>query len=580
MNEFVKNCLLQAAETVSGNGALKYSTSLNPFVDDFASMGQYLNRSYEMSAETIAKEWSIDPTTTLQMLGYLRLITRKETNIYKTNAVQRGQGLRREFIHRMMWLAINHPDSFYKNLPIFVEIGSARDLFALLRWDFTNNGWENRKLNWNKMYDVIDALLRNASTRDLVLKFLPTPRTNKKMTTDHARANNVIARWLAWKMFPNRPDALKQYRKLKSSGSAHTWQQQIAQEQYQDIDFDKVPSGALATFAKPRRYVHRPRKNIYTGVKTIVPVRSDDTTFLERHGLEEKYLDWINKQDDVNSTEYPHIVLGPLAECCPRYGVQFKLPEVTRVTMDKKFQKLLNVGRDGVDTNSRFIAVRDTSSSMTSSIPGQKFSSNHVAKSLALYLSQFLEGPFKDCWIEFADNAEMRIFEGKSYSDKYLNDHRVAYGSTEFLSVARLFVNAKNSGVAESEMPTGIVCFSDGEFNPASLGRYYGPGIDDQKTNFVAFLDILREAGFSQDFVDNFRIVLWDIPNDFYSNRPSTKFEAPADTPNFFYFSGYDPAVISFLMGNKYEEKPKQPKNAVELMTSALDQEILNKLFV
>lgn len=215
MNEFIKNGLKKAAETESGNGALKYSTSLNVFVDDFSSMGLYLNRSYKESEATIQKEWSICPEMALRMLGYLRIITRKETHIHRTKSVQRGQGLRNEYIQRMMWLASNHPETFYKNLSVFVEIGSPRDIFSLLRYDFMVNGWENRQLNWNKMYEVIISLLENDSTRHLVLKFMPTPRTNSKATTSLAKANNVIARWISWKMFPTK-SAMKELRRLNT----------------------------------------------------------------------------------------------------------------------------------------------------------------------------------------------------------------------------------------------------------------------------------------------------------------------------------------------------------------------------
>ena len=579
MNEFIKNGLKKAAETESGNGALKYSTSLNVFVDDFSSMGLYLNRSYEESAFTIQKEWSVCPEVALKMLGYLRIITRKENHIHKTKSVQRGQGLRKEYLQRMMWLASNHPETFYKNIDIFVEIGSPRDIFALLRYDFIKNGWQNRELNWNKMYEVIISLLENDSTRNLVLKFMPTPRTNSKATTDVAKANNVIARWISWKMFPANKSAMKEYRKLKASGTAHTWQRQIAEEQYQDIDFDKVPGGALTMFTHPRYTVHKLKKARWSDRKKLVSVPSDGTTFLQRHGLEDKFLEWLDKQEDVNTTEYPHIILKPLYEVCSGGFMQRKnLPKVTEVTVNKKFEKLLKVGKDGVNADSRLIAVRDTSGSMSSSIPGQNFSAHHVAKSLALYLSQFLEGPFKDAWIEFNRTAQMHMFEGSTTTEKYLNDESTYVGNTDFLKVADIFVNAKRNGVSESEMPTGIVCFSDGEFDPA--GNPWRDEKPDHITNFHKFLEILRQAGFSKEYVDNFQIILWDIPNGYYG-KPSVKFEDSADAPNFFYISGYDPAVISFLMGGEYKEREqKQPKTAEELMQAALDQEILDKLFV
>ena len=55
----------------------------------------------------------------------------------------------------------------------------------------------------------------------------------------------------------------------------------------------------------------------------------------------------------------------------------------------------------------------------------------------------------------------------------------------------------KEQGVPEKDFPTGILCVSDDEFNPATLN----------KTNVDAFRDGLRNAGFSDEYVENFKIV-------------------------------------------------------------------------
>ena len=108
-----------------------------------------------------------------------------------------------------------------------------------------------------------------------------------------------------------------------------------------------------------------------------------------------------------------------------------------------------------------------------------------------------------------------------------------------------------------------------GEFNSYS-GQF--------DSNFKEFKRRLAEA-FSQEFVDNFKLVLWDIPNTFYSNKPESKFESLADEPNFFYISGFDPAGIQFLLKKTPADKPA-PKTAEELFEAAMNQELLNLLRV
>ena len=124
---------------------------------------------------------------------------------------------------------------------------------------------------------------------------------------------------------------------------------------------------------------------------------------------------------------------------------------------------------------------------------------------------------------------------------------------------------SKQKGYDESEFPTGIICISDGEFN-----RY-----SHDKSVFESFLDALR-PWFSKEFVDNFKLVLWDCPNNYYSEGIRPKFESLADRPNFYYMSGLDPAGIAFLTGTKYS--PSVPKTAEELFEAALDQELIKAI--
>ena len=87
----------------------------------------------------------------------------------------------------------------------------------------------------------------------------------------------------------------------------------------------------------------------------------------------------------------------------------------------------------------------------------------------------------------------------------------------------------------------------------------------------------LREAGFSEEYVNSFKIILWDIPNGWYGDDNKVKFEDFADAPNFFYMSGYDPSAVAFILGGNRPEL-KAPKNAEELFLTAMDQELLNRV--
>ena len=115
-----------------------------------------------------------------------------------------------------------------------------------------------------------------------------------------------------------------------------------------------------------------------------------------------------------------------------------------------------------------------------------------------------------------------------------------------------------------------------GEFNPPRIWGNRESCVS--STNFNLAIQKLRNAGFSKEYVDNFKIILWDIPNSYYGDS-ETKFEDFADAPNFFYMSGYDPACVSFILGGNKPEK-KAPKNAEELFMTAMDQELLNRVSI
>ena len=515
-NLFGSNSPVKKVEyTTSGNGALKLTSTGDPFVDQFGLISQYRQlRPYSSISKDMRELWNIDPMYTLKLLFYIRLITRKVkfSNGTETSKVQKGAGLRHEAFMRMLWLAVNHSDVFYKNLPLFITIGSWKDIIQLMSYDLQYHGWNNRVLDFNKMSDFILAGLENPNTCNLVKKFLPTIKAKSKCRTLESQADTIIGKFLTHKLFDGGEFSPKLhsknyhlYRKLKSSGTAHEWQQMISRSQF-NIDFSKVHGRALALLVSGN--------------------------YLKNHNLEKDYENWIKKQPVAKFTGFVYELFK---------GLNLNSPLYKKYTIDKQFENLIQTAKEGSSTESSFIVARDTSGSMDSKVVGLDITSNEVAKSIALYFSYLLKGKFANSYIEFDRKTELKYWEGNSPSDKYLKNTSYAYGNTNFLSIATLFIEIYKHTPIE-KFPSGLICVSDGEFD--------GYGKDKCKTTFQLFKERLLKAGFPKDYVDNFKIVLWDIPNTFYDNeeiRP--KFESYADTPNFFYMGGFDPAGITFLLG-------------------------------
>ena len=540
-NKFIKEGMKISSETVSGNGAVKYSTSGNDFVDQFAAISYYKEpRTYEEVSKDMSLLWSQDPLLCLKLAVYTRLITRKSKVVQDDNTfileVQRGQGLKNEGIMRTLWIAVNYPSIFKYNIPFFIATGSWKDIFQMLSLDLQYHGWTDRKLDWNFLLLVIAVGLYNSETTHLVRKYLPTIRTNKNCRTIESQANTLIGRWIARSIFSNfeKEAAYKEYRKLKSSGVAHKWQQQISRQLYNEISFDSIAGRALSLLVNSK--------------------------FLQNHNLVDKYTEWIQSKSTAKYTGFVFELFKPLGE-----NIETKhIESYKEKTINAQFEQLVQTGKENVNTNSKLIVVRDTSGSMWSSARGCNMSSFDIAKAMALYFSQFLTGDFANSYIEFSDRAVMHKWKGNTACDMWINDRCGSLGNTNFQSVIDLFITLKQAGVSEEDFPTGLLCVSDGELD------YCG-----DSSNFNSAISKLKSAHFSDKFVDNFKIILWDIPNSYYGSN-SVKFEDFADAPNFYYMSGYDPAAVSFILGNS--EFKSSPKNAEELFEAAMNQDILNYL--
>ena len=543
-NPFLLSALKNTSRTnEGGNGALKYTTSGSDFVDQFAKVTEYRQpRNYSEISEDMSLLWDQNPRLTISFVIYLRLITRtvKFPDGTRTSTTQRGQGLKHESIMRMIWLAVNHPEEFWNNVNLFVSAGSWKDIITMLSYDLQYNGWEGRVLNWKDFTGLILAGLENPETSELVKKYLPQIKSRSKCKTVAVQADTIIGKYLCSAIFDdieNKVESYAKYRKLKVSGTAHIWQQLISQGRFMEINFDTVHGRALAQMVSGQ--------------------------FLKNNGLEETFEKWMASKPVAKYTGYVYELMQPVKS---GYSNNV-LRSYQEDAINKQFLGLIETAKKGMTGENPFITVVDTSSSMTGLVPGTKISAYDIAKSMALYFSYLLKGPFHNHWMEFNNKCILKKWVGDTPVKKLQNDHSEAYGSTDFESVARTFVEVRQSGVKEKDFPGGILCLSDGCFNSNSSN----------KGSYRLFKEILLRGGFSKEFVDKFKIVLWDIPNGYYVDRGS-KFEEFADCPGLFHISGLDGSVVAFLMGTEYN--PTVPKNSDELFLAAMNQEIMDRIVI
>lgn len=435
---FVNAGLKKSAETTSGNGALKYSTTGNDFVDQFGKLANYKSpRSFKDISRDMSTLWAQNTLLTVCFVFFIRMITRivQLFDSTKTSTVQRGAGLKHEGIFRMIWIHIYHKDTFWKNISLWISIGSWKDIITMLSYDLQYNGWNSRKLDWNSFGKLILAGLENPNTVNLVKKYLPQIKSNSQCTTLEAQADNVIAKWICSLLFGSKetPSSYKKYRKLKTSGTAHQWQQLISQQKHNLIDFNTIHGRALSQLVS--------------------------SNYLKNQGLENKYQEWIESKPIAKFTGYVYELFKPVGM---GWGIKSNIKKYQIDTINSQFKGLVETVKKGANQETSLIVVRDTSSSMTSEVKGTGLSSYSIGKALALFFSEMLpKGPFANSWIEFNTVAKMHQWKGSTPFEKFINDRSESYGSTNFQGVIDLFVNIKHRGVSESEFPSGILCLSD-----------------------------------------------------------------------------------------------------------------------
>lgn len=545
MNDFLK--ATTKGNTRTENGAISNSSTGSIFVDDFGKAGTYMGRDYLSVATTMSAMWATCPITTLRLAFYLRAITRK-TSVKgeKTEKVQKGQGLKDEFLKRMLWVAYEHPEVFIKNLWLVPVAGSYRDIWQLLYLD----SQIQNKLDRPAIYKEIIHDLADDDTKDLFLKYMPIPKAKSKLNTDRAKAINRFA--CEFRDFCDLDN--KTMRKMKAGGTGHSWQQYISNNRYKEINWGHIPGKALFQLVKGK--------------------------FLTNQGLQDSYLKWIQTQPVAKFTGYPFELFDAVSANITSYaGVN--LSEVQKHTYDKQFEGLLQKGAEdegGIKGN--VWTALDTSGSMGSAVAGGKTSAYSVCASLGIYFSALNTGAFKDNVIMFDNHSSVMELKG-TFTDRVaqIKKATTAWGGTNFQSVIDEIVRIRtmNPEIPVEDYPTTLLVVSDMQFNPAGNGNWRGSWGNNQRgatgynsdTNYNVAMQKLNAVG-----LPNINIIWWQV------TARTGDFPSRLEDEGTAVISGYDGAIISLILGGEDvvdEDTGKaRPLTMQETFDLAVSQEIFN----
>lgn len=533
-NQFLES--LKSYDTYTANGAVSHSTSGSSLLDYFSKAATYTDRTEQQVASDLASMWAESPLVTLQMIFYLRLVTRDVKDLSGTKSgITTGQGRKNEFRKAILFLIDRYPQELYTNLWLVPMVGCWKDLW---HEDIVS------KINHDAVIKLVKQGLAIPYHAALIKKYMPKIRSKANTTTDRHKALNKFAKTLCYALGLKN---FKEYRQFKASGTGHLFQTQMCKNLWDNIDFNKIPGKALFTLTN--------RKD------------KQGKTAIERHNQETRYLAWLDTKPTAPFTGYVY-ELGKAVE-------DAKGSKSAIATINKQFDKTVELARKntttGGITGNVFVAV-DTSGSMTFPIDKKGHQAIHVSISLGIYFSALNTGSFKDHVIGFDSKSTIVKLSGTFY-DKYHQLHNKSYmGSTNFQSVIDEIVRIRkaNPEIPLSDYPKTILVVSDMQFDLTcydySQRRY-------SKTNPEVAKKKLQDVG-----LEDIQFIWWQV-NGNYANDSQVK----QDDPNQVMIAGFDGAAITTILGGEQEvEDPNTGQNrklnAYEQMLKVLNQPVLQQV--
>lgn len=545
----LKESLINNAKgAVTWNGALSNASmgeeKFAKCLEYWSKAGTYVDRSQEDVNNDMNRLFADDVKTALSIVFGLRLITRKpyEGNI---DEVQTGYGRKDEFYKAITWVAENHPNLINNNLHLIPVFGCWKD--------FLNE----------PLIDVLDRkrvfeLFRENLGDDLVRKYLPTIRNKRKEWSKETRlmmrANQIVVPYGSTKITRalsirdcKRVEWAKDfsrflginysdYRKLKSQGRAHLFQQQMSRNEWDEIDFFGIPGRAMFNFISRKGW--------------------DGKMVFERHSQIERLRSWVDSQSQIKFNGYPY-ELTKAMDNSPN--------EIQKLIYDYQWKSMIEPLRDH-NLGTVWCAL-DVSGSMSWSEIAKNVRPIDVCLSLGLVFSELNVGEFKNFVVSFDNTSSLVEIEGASFSERYssLKSKVSGMGSTNFQSVIDLLVRTrlKSPAIPIEDYPDTILVVSDMQFNPVG---------ENAETNYEAAMRKLSEVGLS-----SVRIIWWVV------NGTTSDFPVQMNDKNCYVISGFDPVNLKALMGLNKDNKNfdnKEKATPLQGMVNFLSQPIFSLLRV
>ena len=376
--------------------------------------------------------------------------------LFNSRDVRGGQGERNTFRKILYYLALNETETLAKNIHLIPEFGRWDDLLALYKTPL-----EDQAISLIKEQLEAD---KNSDNPSLCAKWMPSENATSKTTRD-----------LAYRTMKGLGLKPRTYRKLLSSirKKIELVETKITEKRYSDIEYDKIPSQA--------------------GIKYKQAFYRND---------EDRYSEFIRKvvngDKTINvGTLNPHEIVRKAMNVGRTYGTE-------RDSLNAMWDNLPDY-LEGKTSNT--LPVIDVSGSMCGT-------PMEMAISLGLYMSERLEGTYKNHFITFDSEPELIQIQGKDFVSRVNNIKNAPWGgSTNLKATFDLILNtAIKNNLPQSELPERIVIISDMEFDQIESCGFRRS----KKSNMDIIKQEFEQAGYTMP-----KLVFWNV-NSRQDNIPMT----------------------------------------------------------
>lgn len=398
----------------SENGAKMYGTTGHALLDLNFSVSRMRDMDeYEIFQKFLAA-FREDPTLATKWLFFAR-------------DVRDGLGERRLFNVIFSYMVDRDPTAYSRLVRYIPEYGRWDDLLNLMRTDLERDAFSTIAHQFNKDLDGMKA----GKSISLMAKWLPSIATS---SVDSRRQALKLSKYLGLNV--------PAYRKLVSKLRKYidVIEVKMTDQQWDQIDYSKVPSRANMLYAKAFLRHDRERREAFLEAALKGEVKMNSVTL------------------------YPHEIAHPFIS---GYYTPIEIAGVEAMWKNLP----------AVALGSRTIVVSDGSGSMRKHVSEQsEISCLDIAISLAIYFSQYLEGPYKNRFITFSENPRFVDLNGYDTLLEKVNKAK-QYTEVANTNIEKVFAMILETAVvnklSQKELPDNILIISDMEFDRCAVDNSY-----------------------------------------------------------------------------------------------------------